>query len=273
MAFDRTVDDPARAGPIAVHQIGVADLRAALAKGLEDFQANPTHVIFLCLLYPLVGLVLARVVYGYSVLPLLFPLAAGFALLGPLFALGLYEISRRREQNIETTWRDAFKVVSAPNLGGIVILGFVLLGIFALWLEAAQVIYQVTLAPTVAAAGPIAPDTFFTTVLTTPSGWAMILIGNLVGFLFAVIVLSLTVVSFPLLLDRDIPGGAATQASVAVQASVAAVVANPRTMALWGLIVAVGLLLGSLPLFIGLAIVLPVLGHATWHLYRAVIDR
>ena len=153
------------------------------------------------------------------------------------------------------------------------LLGFVLLAVFMLWLEAAQVIYQVTLAPIMSAAGPISPGTFFRAVLATPEGWAMILVGNLVGLLFAVIVLTLTVVSFPLLLDRDIPGGAAAQASVAVQASVAAVVANPGPMALWGLIVAFGLLLGSLPLFIGLAVVLPVLGHATWHLYRAVIAR
>jgi uncharacterized membrane protein len=273
MAYDRALGEPARAGTPAVRRIGIGDLRAALAAGLADFQGNPTHVIFLCLLYPLVGLMLARLVYGYSVLPLLFPLAGGFALLGPLFALGLYEISRRREQAIETTWRDAFKVLAAPNLGGIMLLGFVLLGIFMLWLEAAQVIYQVTLAPLMSAAGPISPGLFFRAVLATPEGWVMILLGNLVGFLFAVIVLTLTVVSFPLLLDRDIPGGAAAQASVAVQASVAAVVANPGTMALWGLIVAFGLLLGSLPLFIGLAVVLPVLGHATWHLYRAVIAR
>ena len=114
---------------------------------------------------------------------------------------------------------------------------------------------------------------FFRSVLTTREGWAMMVVGNLVGFLFALIVLTMTVVSFPLLLDRDMPGGALTQTSVAVQASVAAVVANPWTMAVWGLIVAVGLVVGSLPLFIGLAIVLPVLGHATWHLYRAVIVR
>jgi len=269
MAYDTTIHGRALTASPTVRRIGTADLRQALALGLDDFKENPTHVIFLCMLYPIVGLVLARAIYGYSLLPLLYPLAGGFALLGPFLALGLYEISRRHEMGLETSWRDAFKVFHSPNLGGITLLGLVLLGIFLLWLKSAQVIALLTFEGKV----PTTPEAFFHAVLSTPEGWTMIIVGNFVGFLFAVIVLTLTVVSFPLLLDREIPGGAAAQASVAVQASVGAVLTNPRQMATWGLIVAVGLVLGSLPLIIGLAIVLPVLGHATWHLYRIVILR
>ena len=107
---------------------------------------------------------------------------------------------------------------------------------------------------------------FIHDVLTTSHGWALIIAGNVIGFIFAAVVLSISVVSFPLLLDRDVG------AAVAVQTSIRAVLANPLTMALWGLIVALALVIGSIPLFVGLAIVMPVLGHATWHLYRRVVE-
>jgi uncharacterized membrane protein len=103
-------------------------------------------------------------------------------------------------------------------------------------------------------------------VLFTRAGWTLIVVGNLVGFLFAVVALTISVVSFPLLLDRDVG------AAVALLTSVRVVVANPLTMALWGLIVAALLVIGSLPMFIGLAVTLPLLGHATWHLYRKAVE-
>ena len=95
----------------------------------------------------------------------------------------------------------------------------------------------------------------------------MIVVGVSVGFLFALLVLVISVVSFPLLLDRDVGLAAA------VWTSVRAVILNPGPMAAWGLIVAGGLVIGSIPLFLGLIIVMPVLGHATWHLYRKVVPR
>ena len=254
--------EEARSAPLpAVSRIGVADLRDVLARGLGDFGAYRTDVFFLCIIYPLAGLILARLAAGYDMLPLVFPLASGFALLGPVAAVGLYEMSRRRERGADITWLDAFGVLKAPAFGAILVLGLVLLAIFLLWLAAAWAIYQVTLGP----APPASVGSFLHDVFTTGAGWTLIIVGNAVGFLFAVLVLTISVVSFPLLLDRDV--GLYT----AVATSILAVVTNPVPMAVWGAIVAGGLVLGSLPALLGLIFVMPVLGHATWHLYRKVV--
>ena len=245
----------------AVCQIKAADLRDVLMKGLGDFGAYRTDVIFLCLIYPVVGLMLTWLTFGQEMLPLLFPLASGFALVGPVAAVGLYEMSRRREQGIRITWVDAFGASRSPGFGAILVLGLVLLAIFLLWLLAAYVIYQVTLGPE----PPVSIAAFARDVFTTSAGWTMIVLGVGVGFLFALLVLVISVVSFPLLLDRDV--GLHT----AVRTSIRAVAANPGPMAVWGLIVAGGLVIGSITAFLGLIFVVPVLGHATWHLYRKVV--
>jgi uncharacterized membrane protein len=222
----------------------------------------PTHAVFLCLIYPIVGLLLARLTLGYEVLPLLFPLAAGFTLLGPFAAIGLYELSRRREQGLDASWQDAFDVLRSPSRGAIAALGLLLLAIFVIWIAVAQAIYIANFGYEPAAS---IPD-FLHQVFTTPAGWMLIIVGNLVGFLFALAVLTISVVSFPLLLDRDVG------AVEAVLTSVRVVAANPLMMAIWGLIVAGLLVIGSLPFFFGLAVVVPVLGHSTWHLYRKVVE-
>jgi uncharacterized membrane protein len=247
---------------LPIRKIGLVDLKDALARGLEDFLAMPSHAVFLCLIYPVVGVVIARLVLGYNVLPLMFPLAAGFALLGPFAALGLYEMSRRREAGLEVSWSHALDVFRSPSIGAIAVLGLLLVAIFLVWIAVAQSIYVAYFGykPAAAVSG------FISQVLTTPEGWGLIVVGNFVGFLFAVLVLAISAVSFPLLLDRDV--GAAT----AVLTSVRVVLANPFPMAVWGFIVAVLLAIGSIPALLGLAIVLPVLGHATWHLYRKVVE-
>lgn len=245
----------------AVRRIGIADLRDALIKGFSDFGAFRTDVIFLCLFYPVAGLVLARVIFRQDMVPLLFPLASGFALLGPVAAVGLYEMSRRRELGMRTNWADAFKVLGSPSFGAIAVLGLLLMAIFVLWLVAAWMIYQVTLGPEL----PASLGAFVRDVFTTHAGWTMIGLGIGIGFLFAALVLTISVVSFPMLLDRDV--GLIT----AVRTSIRAVAANLDVMALWGLIVAASLVIGSIPLFLGLIIVVPVLGHATWHLYRKLV--
>jgi uncharacterized membrane protein len=245
-----------------VRRIGVDDLKEALARGVDDFAAYRTDVIFLCVVYPVIGLLLARLAFGYGMLPLLFPLASGFALVGPFAALGLYEMSRRREYG-DVAWPDAFGVIRSRSFGAIVVLGLLLVAIFLIWLVAAESIYEITLGPE----PPASFGSFVRDVFTTSAGWAMIAVGMSVGFLFALLVLLISVVSFPLLLDRDVG------LSAAVWTSVRAVTVNPIPMASWGLVVAAGLVVGSIPLFLGLIIVLPVLGHATWHLYRRVVPR
>src|SRR4029077_4859889 len=232
-----------------VRKISLSDLGSALRLGWEDFKAIPTHAVVLCVIYPVLGLVLFRLTIGYSVLPLLFPLAAGFTLIGPFAALGLYELSRRRERGEEAGAGHALEVLRAPSFGPILGLGTLLLVLFGTWIAAADAIYVATFGHTPAAN---IPD-FARRVLTTPEGWSLIIIGCGIGFLFAIVALCVSVVSFPLMLDRH------ATAIDAIRTSLRAVMKNPITMAAWGLIVAVLLAVGSLPFFVGLAVVLPVL--------------
>jgi len=245
----------------AVRKIQISDLTAALREGFDDFMQKPSHYVFLCLIYPVVGVVLALWTSGYNALPLLYPLMSGFALIGPFAAIGLYEISRRRELGLDTSWRHAFEVLRSPAIPSILVIGVALFLLFYLWLATAETLYQSLF-------GISAPSSlwgFLGQVFTTPEGWAMIIWGNLIGFLFALVTLCTTVIAFPLLIDRDVG------AYAAIETSFRAVAANPGPMALWGLIVAVALVLGSIPLFVGLAVVVPILGHATWHLYKKVV--
>jgi uncharacterized membrane protein len=230
-----------------------------LTKGWADFQAMPTFALFLAILYPIIGLILFSVVFKSNLLQLVFPLTAGFSLIGPFAAVGLCELSRLREQGLGG---ETMKLHRAPSLHSILTLGIVLMVIFFIWLGTAQAIYHLIFGSAV----PVSFADFAHQVFTTSAGWTLIVVGCGVGFLFAVAVLTISVVSFPMLLDKDV------DAATAVLTSVRAVLANPMTMAMWGLIVAGGLALGSLPCLVGLAIVLPVLGHSTWHLYRKVVE-
>lgn len=247
---------------IVIRKISVADLGDALRLGWKDFEAVPTHAIMLALIYPVLGLLLARITLGYAILPLLFPLAAGFALLGPFAALGFYDLSRRREDGEDPSASHALSVLTSPSIGAMLGLGGALLILFLVWLTAAQSIYSATFG--YAPASSI-PD-FLSRVLTTSKGLSLIVIGCSVGFLFALVALCISVVSFPMMLDRH------ASAADAVLTSLRAVAQNPVPMAIWGLIVAALLIIGTLPFFLGLTVVIPVLGHATWHLYRKVIE-
>jgi uncharacterized membrane protein len=251
----------APAAPVVRH-IRPADLVDALRAGWNDFVAMPTHAIFLCAIYPVVGIGLAGLTLGYAIIPLLFPLAAGFALVGPFAAIGLYELSRRREAGVDAWASDALDVLRSPSIGAIMALGVLLLIVFTAWIAVARMIYI----DNFGYAAPASFGAFIHEVLTTRAGWNLIIWGNGIGFLFAVATLTVGAISFPMLLDRDVG------ASVALLTSIRVVVANPFTMALWGLIVAALLVIGSLPFFVGLAIVMPVLGHATWHLYRKAVE-
>lgn len=246
-----------------VRRIGTGDVMDALIQGYDDFRASRTDVIFLCFLYPILGFVLAWLASGSEFVALIFPLASGFALVGPLAAVGLNEMSRRRELGAEVHWWDAFGVLRAPSIGAIAMLGTILVVIFLAWLAVANAIYMVTLGPL----PPVSLAAFSHDLFRTAAGWEMIILGCGLGFIFALVVLAISVVSFPLLLDRKASLGAA------IRMSIRAVRTNPGPMLVWGLIVAAGLVAGSVPLFLGLVVVLPVLGHATWHLYRKVVPK
>jgi uncharacterized membrane protein len=246
----------------AIRRIGIGDLKDALREGWTDFSAMPSHAIFLCIIYPVVGIVLAQLIFGFAMLPFLFPLAAGFALIGPVAALGLYELSRRREAGFDTQASHALDVLHSPSIGAIAALGLLLVAIFFVWIAVAHAIYVATF-------GYAMPDSagqFVRNLFTTAAGWQLIIVGNLAGLAFAIVAMMLSAITFPLLLDREV--GAAT----ALSTSIRLVRKNPVTMAAWGVIVAALLLIGSIPLFIGLAVAIPVLGHATWHLYRKAVD-
>lgn len=246
-----------------VRRIELSDLRDVIERGWADFMACRSDVIFIAIIYPLAGLMLAWSAFNYNFVPLLFPLISGFALLGPVAAVGLYEMSRRRELGKSVGWGDAFGVVATPAFGAIIVLGLVLVGIFLLWLVTAYTIHQAIMGQEgIVALGPFLQD-----VVSSQEGRTLMVVGIGVGFLFALAVLAISVVSFPMLLDRDC--GVPT----AVRTSIRASLVNPVPIAVWGLIVAGGLAIGSLPFLLGLIVAVPVLGHATWHLYRRLVPR
>lgn len=260
--YATVVATPARDdAPPQVRRLTMADLRDALRKGWEDLAAMRSDVMFACMLYPLMGAVLLAVAAQGSMTHLLFPVLSGFALVGPVAGLGLYELSRRREAGLEVGWASMFDVLRSPRLPRIVMLALFNGVIFMAWLLVADAIHAATLGPD----RPTSLGALLNQAVSTPEGWMMIVVGTGVGFLLAAAVLAVSMVSFPLLLDRDV------SLPVAVATSVRVARENSGVIAAWGLIVAAGLVAGIVPFLVGLIVVLPVLGHATWHLYRAAV--
>jgi uncharacterized membrane protein len=247
--------------PPEVRRISFADLRDALVKGLDDFVAFRDDVIFICLFYPAAGFALALMTSNVERLPLIFPLFSGFALMGPFAAVWLYEMSRRRERGASVSWAEGFKAFASPAAASIFKLGLLLIVIFALWLAVAMTVYTLTIGSDM----PTSITSFASDVFTTRAGWALIFFGVGIGALFALLVLSISVVSFPLLLDRQV------SVRTAMATSIRAMRANPGPMLAWGLVIAVSVLVGMIPVLIGLIVVLPVLGHTAWHLYRKIV--
>lgn len=244
-----------------IRTLTLADLRTALSKGWADVMAFRSDVVFVCLLYPVIGGVLAVLAVQGNSLQLIFPTLSGFALAGPVAAVGLYEMSRRRERGEPTSWLAYLDVIKSPKFGGILILSLFHVVVFLVWVMSANLIFDATLGPD----APVSVSAFLTDVFITGAGWAMIVIGMAVGFAFSAAVLAISVVSFPLLLDRDV------SLPTAVVTSVKVALKNPVPIGVWGMIVAGSLALGSLPALLGLVLVLPVLGHSTWHLYRQAV--
>ncbi len=268
MANEATFD---RAGGVSTHpavrRIGLREVSDSLARGWEDFRASPTHLVVLALVYPIMGLVLGRIASGYGAVPLIYPLVGGFALLGPIAAVGLYEMSKRREQGLDVSWRNAFDVFRNPRIASIVILGGMLGVLFIAWMVTAKLIYDATLA----GVGAGSARDLLEATFATHAGHQLLVYGTGAGFVFALVALTLGLVSIPLLVDRDVGRSPGEEASVALQTSLRAVALNPLPVAAWGVVVVIGLVLGAATLLVGLAVVMPVLGHATWHLYRRLV--
>lgn len=254
-----------RAAPVrpTIRKLGLEDIRIALRQGWDDYRAKRGDMIILGLIYPVAGLIAAVAFSNSDALPLLFPMAAGLALLGPALASGFYELARRREAGIDASWWHFLDPLKGRSRFPLATLTIMLAVVFVAWIAAAWIIYSSTLGTE----APATPELFMQAMFSTGPGLTMIVVGNLVGALFAVLTLALAAFSFPMVVDRPV------DPLKAVSTSVAAFRAAPGTMIRWGITVALVLLLGALPLFIGLVVALPVLGYATWHLYTRAVAR
>ena len=261
MAADAMGEQPWRAsqGVPEINKIGIADLTAALREGWDDFKATAYIGLPLAAIFVVGGWVLIWATLQDSYRGLSFPLVAGFALVGPFAAVGYYEISRRRELGLPTNWRAIGGVVKAATRRQIVTLGFVLMFALAVWSRVAVIIYAIFF-------GLKSVDflALIEAVFTTSDGMMFFVVGNLAGAFFATVVFSFSVISFPFLLDRD------ADVITAIVASVKSVLENPRPMLLWAGLIGCVMVVASIPAFLGLFIALPILGHASWRLYRRV---
>ena len=252
-----------RTKPIPVRTITDEDLRFSLRQGWEDFGDLRGDLFFAGLIYTLIGLAAVVMTTSKPLIPYFFPVVAGVALLGPVAALGFYQLARERENGHDVHWYNFVDVRKSPSRDDMGIVAGLLLVIFVGWLVAAGILYAVLFGW----ATPTSVGGFLSDVFMTPRGWALIIGGAIVGAIFGWFVLALSVASLPMLVDCDI------SAAESVSASWRASHANKREMIRWGLIVAGLLVLGSIPLFVGLAFVLPWLGYSTWHLYTRLVDR
>ena len=244
-----------------VQMIAVHSVTDALSQGLRDYLRAPAFGLFFSAVYVAGGLVLDAVLAAAGREWWLIPFAVGFPILGPFAAVGLYEVSRRLEAGTPLDWRGVLGVVLRQKDRQTPAMAVVVLFIFLVWLFVAHTIFALFLG--LSAMVNVSADPLG--VLLTPDGLAMLAVGTVVGAGFAGVLFAITVVGLPLLLDKEL------DFVTAMITSVSAVLQNPVPMLLWGVLVAGLLFLGMLPAFLGLFVVLPVLGHATWHIYRAVL--
>lgn len=245
-----------------VHAFGLEEIRAALRLGGQDMMRFRSDVIALVFVYPLVGIILASMAFQNASMPMIFPMVAGFVLLGPVAAIGMYELSRRHENGEATSWVKVISGLRPAQIGPVLALGGYLLMLYLLWMATAMGIYNATLGPE----APVGVTAFVRDILTTHEGWSMVWMGWGIGAIFAMVVLTTTIVAFPMLMHRPVG------LPIAVTTSMKVASKNPFAVTVWGLVVAGMLFVAAIPLFLGLVIVLPWLGHATWHLYRMAVS-
>ena len=247
----------------AVRKISSADLSWALSEGWQDFKAKRGDLVFIGVIYPLVCLIAIVFTFNDRLLPFLFPLVAGLSIAGPAVASGFYELARRREEGRDSNWWHFLDPLNGRSRAPLAMLSAGLAVLFIGWLFAAYIIYTAVFGGN----APTGISDFLARLFTTPEGWTLIIVGNLVGALFAVATLVFAVVSFPMVVDKPVDAG------TAVRTSLAAARENPKEVFGWGVRVAGLLFLGLLPAAIGLAVVLPWLGYSTWHLYTRLVVR
>ena len=259
-ANQNLVETPRKPEPV-VRTIAIADVTESLAQGLRDFQHAPVYGLTFGILYFLVGLATYLTAAAFNLLYLTYPIAAGFALAGPLVAIGLYEVSRMIERGEALSWGRVISAIRQQAGKEIGWMSFVVLFVLIIWLYQVRLLLALFL-------GFEQISTmrdFLQVILGTPQGWTFLAVGHVIGAILSVVLFSLTVVSFPLLLDRDV------DFITAMITSVRAVARSPGPLLIWAAMIAGLLVIASLPFFAGIIIVLPVLGHASWHLYRRLV--
>lgn len=244
-----------------INRLGFDDLRAALRLGWQDFRRAPVYGLFFASVYVLGGWVMYLALTVSGLLWWTLPATAGFPILGPFIACGMYEVSRRLEKGQPISWGAVLGVVWAERNRQIPSIAVVIVVFFLFWNFLAHMIFALFMG-----LSTMTQVSSSFAVFLTPNGLAMLAVGTLVGAVFATLLFSITVVSLPLMLDREI------DFVTAMITSFATVQGNPVVMLSWGALIAVLLFLGMLPGFLGLFVVLPVLGHASWHLYRRALD-
>jgi uncharacterized membrane protein len=245
-----------------VRAVTFGDLRDVLGCGWSDFRKAPMYGLFFAAIYAAGGVVLVAAVTAWDMRWLSYPLVIGFALIGPFIATGLYEVSRRLETNIALSWRDVLGVVWDQHRRELGWMAIVMLFVFWIWLYQARTLFAVFFG----SQGFATYERFVEAVFATTNGWTFLIVGHIVGAVISMILFALTVVSCPLLLEREV------DFITAMITSVRAVLKSPIVMGSWGLFVVVSIILSAIPAFLGLLVVLPVLGHATWHLYHRTVE-
>ena len=250
-----------RPDPTRVNAIGFDAIVDALGEGMRDFRKAPRFGLFFGGVYALGGIFVLLTASALHMSYLSYPLAIAFGLIGPFVAVGLYEVSRRLENDEPLDWYGVLAVIWAQRRRELAWMAFVVLFVQIMWMYQVRLLLALFLGFQSFASF----SAFVEVVVTTPEGLMFLLIGNIVGAALSIVLFSLTVVSFPMLLDREV------DFITAMITSVRAVVTSPAPMIGWALIITVTMLLSMLPVFAGLLVTLPVLGHTTWHLYRKLV--